>query len=98
MGQSIVALYFYSDGNSSTFDLTITDQPTVPCLHLEKIWKNHLIVSRKSDCEEGQNPPDCEGGHDEHLDDNDCRIEGKSLKQLLVHVQSHPFKSLQKVD
>ena len=58
-------------------------------------WKD---LEKPPDCEEGQNLPDCKGGHDKHLDDDNCRIEGKSLKQLLVDVQSHPFNSLQEVD
>ena len=45
-----------------------------------------------------EKPPGCEEGHEEHLDENDCCVEGKSPKQLLVHVQSHFFNSLQKVD
>jgi len=48
--------------------------------------------------DEGARPkplPGCKERHKEHLDNNDCRIEGKSPKQLLVHVQSHPFNSLQ---
>ena len=36
-----------------------------------------------------ENPPDYEERHDKHLEKNDRCIEGKSCKQLLVHVQSH---------
>ena len=35
--------------------------------------------------------PGSEEGHEEHLDENDCGVEGKRLKELLVNIQTHLF-------
>ena len=37
------------------------------------------------------NLPGSEEGHEEHFDKNDCGVEGKRLKKLLVNIQTHRF-------